>query len=78
MNTRLLIPLCAAVALLAACNKRDDSAQPADPGTSTPPPASPDTTTPDSSMPETTPPPAETTPETPPAETEPSTPPPGN
>ena len=65
MNTKLLVSVCAVAALLAACNKREDTATP---GTTTTPA-------------ETPPPPAETPPppsETPPAEAQPTNPPPPN
>ena len=66
MNTKLLVSVCAVAALLAACNKREDTATA--PAETPPPPAE-------------TPPPADTQPppaETPPAETKPTDPPPSN
>lgn len=75
MSTKLLIPLCAAVALLAACDRGDKADAPADATTT---PGTPAETPPPSDMP----PPADAPPpgETPPAgetETPPPPPPPG-
>jgi len=65
MSTKLLVPLCAAVALLASCGKHDEKA-----GDTAPPPDT--TATP--AAPAETPPPSDTPPpaETPPAETPPA------
>jgi hypothetical protein len=64
MSTKLLVPLCAAVALLASCGKNDEKA-----GDTAPPPDT--TATP--AAPAETPPPSDTPPaETPPAETPPA------
>jgi hypothetical protein len=71
MSTKVLVSVCAVAALLAACNKRDDTATP---GTTTTPAETPP-------PPADTPPPAETQPppsETPPAESQPTNPPPPN
>src|SRR5262245_61912789 len=76
MTTKLLVSLCAAVALLSACSKREETAPPADTAappadTTATPPA--DTTAPPAS--ETPPPPDQSAP--PPADsTQPSNPPP--
>jgi hypothetical protein len=72
MNTKLLVSLCAAVALFSACNKRDEPAT--TPSTTTTPAETPP-------PPAETPPPADTQPppaETPPAENQPTNPPPPN
>ena len=59
MNTKYLVPLCATVALLAACSQHKDTAPPSDttmppPADTTPPPA---TTTTPGTTPDTPPPP---------------------
>jgi hypothetical protein len=76
MSTKFLVPLCAAVALLAACGKRDDTKMQND--TATPPAG--DTAAPSTAPPPAETPPADTTPppsgETPPAGEQPSNPPP--
>ncbi len=75
MNTRYLIPLCAAFALLAACNQNKETPPPAPADTAPPPaetPPPPSTTaTPGT---DTATPPADATP--PPADTAPANPPP--
>ena len=57
MSTKLLVSLCAAFALLAACKPKESTAPP--PDTTTAPPA--DTTAPPPPADTTTPPPADTT-----------------
>jgi hypothetical protein len=91
MNTRLpkmLIPLCASVALLAACGPRDENTTTGDDPAADrmPAPAQDTTAAPDDSMNAPATPPDPTTPSdgttppdatTPPSDTQPSTPPPG-
>jgi type VI secretion system secreted protein VgrG len=77
MNAKLLIPLCAAVALLAACKPREDTTAPANDAANAPSTTAPAETPPpaDSAAPppSETPPPADTPP---PSDTPPPNPPP--
>ncbi|HEV7610005.1 MAG TPA: hypothetical protein VGO61_21910 [Steroidobacteraceae bacterium] len=60
MNTKLLVSVCAAAALMAACNKPHDKDATATPDTQAPPPA--DTQTPPPPADAQTPPPADAQP----------------